>query len=42
MSVYGTCVLEAEVDAKFSLGFISNSFQGDNLPSKEAIFAGKR
>ena len=38
MSVYGTCVLEGEVDAKFSLGFIWNLFQGDNLPSNASNF----
>ena len=38
MFVYGTYVLEGEVDAKFSLGNIWNLFQGDNLPNNESNF----
>ena len=33
MFVYGTYVLEGEVDAKFCLGDIWNLFQGDALPN---------
>ena len=41
MFVYGTYVLEAEVDGKFSLCDIWNFFQGDTLPNNASIFAGK-
>ena len=33
MFVYGTYVLQGEVDPKFSLGDIWNLFQGDTLPN---------
>ena len=38
MFVYGTYVLEGEVDAKFSLGHIWNLFQGDTLPNNASNF----
>ena len=38
MFVYGTYVLEGEVDAKFSLGDIWNLFQGDTLPNNASNF----
>ena len=41
MFVYGTYVLEAEVDGKFSLCDIWNFLQGDTLPNNASIFAGK-
>ena len=39
MFVYGTYVLEGEAEANFSLGDIWNLFQGDILPTTQAIFA---
>ena len=36
--VYNACVLEVEVDAKFSLGDIWNLFQGDTLPNNASNF----
>ena len=38
MFVYGTYVLEGEVDAKFSLRDIWNLFQGDTLPNNASNF----
>ena len=38
MFVYGTYILETEVDAKFSLGDIRNLFQGDTLPNNARNF----
>ena len=38
MFVYGTYVLEGEVDAKFSLSDIWNLFQGDSLPNNASNF----
>ena len=38
MFVYGTYVLEREVDAKFSSGDIWNLFQGDTLPNNASNF----
>ena len=38
MFVYGTYVLDGEVDAKFSLGDIWNLFQGDALPNSASNF----
>ena len=38
MFVYGTIVSEGEVDAKFSLGDISNLFQEDTLPNNASNF----
>ena len=38
MFVYGTYILETEVDAKFSLGDIWNLFQGDTLPNNVRNF----
>ena len=38
MLVYGTYVLEGEVDAKFSLSDIWNLFQGDSLPNNASNF----
>ena len=38
MFVYGTYILETEVDAKFSLGDIWNLFQGDTLPNNASNF----
>ena len=38
MFVYGTYVLEGEVDAKFSLRDISNLAQGDTLPNNASNF----
>ena len=38
MFVYGTYVLEGEVDAKFYLGDIWNLFQGDALPNNVSNF----
>ena len=36
--VYGTYVLEGEVDTKFSLSDIWNLFQGDTLPNNASNF----
>ena len=38
MFVYGTYVLEGEVDAKSSLSGIWNLFQGDTLPNNASNF----
>ena len=38
MFVYGTCALEEEADAKFSLGDIWNLFQEDALPNNARNF----
>ena len=38
MFVYGTYVLEGEVDAKFSLGDVWNLFQGDTLRNNAGSF----
>ena len=38
MFVYGTYVLDGEVDAKFSLSDIWNLFQGDSLPNNASNF----
>ena len=36
--VYGTYILEGEVDTKLSLGDIWNLFQGDTLPNNASDF----
>ena len=38
MFIYGTCVLEGEADAKFSLGDIWKLFQEDLLPNNSSNF----
>ena len=38
MFVYGTYVLEGEVDAKLSMDDIQNLFQGDTLPNNAINF----
>ena len=38
MFLYGTYVLEGEIDTKFSLGDIWNLFHGDTLPNNTRNF----